>query len=586
MSRRIDRRRYGAQPMGDGDTLFRLWAPDANKIAVVTDDAAYPMQALGDGDWEATAPLAAGTRYRYEIDNQRVPDPASCAQTGDIDGASIVVDPDAYRWRHDAWRGRSWEEAIVCELHVGLLGGFDGVRAALPALLDAGYTAIQLMPVAEFPGARNWGYDGVLPYAPDASYGSVEALKALIDDAHGLGLMVLLDVVYNHFGPYGNYLATYAEDFFRSDTPTPWGPAIDFRRRQVRRFFIDNALMWLNDYRFDGLRLDAVHAIRPRGFLERLADAIRRGVDPERRIHLILENEHNDARLLRDDYVAQWNDDGHNALHVLLTGETEGYYADYAGDPTAALQRVLAEGFAFQGQRDRRGVRRGQPSAHLPPTSFVFFMQNHDQVGNRPLGDRLASLLPLPRWKVATALVALCPMIPLFFMGDEWACDTPFFYFTSHPGELAAQVREGRRREFAHFAGFSHPAQRERIPDPNAAATFDASRPRGSDTALALATRTWFGALLGVRKQHLIPHLRGTRAVACARLGKSALRAQWQLADGRLWTLGFNVGADAVACMAPAGAQLLHVEAPEAESRPFDGDLPPNSLAAWIGGAE
>lgn len=583
MSPRADRRRYGAQPRGDGTTLFRLWAPDARDIELLIGDDSYRMHQLGDGDAEAVVPVGPGTAYRYRIDGKLVPDPASRAQQDDIDGPALVVDPDAFHWQHPQWQGRPWHEAIVCELHVGLLGGFDGVRAALPALRDAGYTAIELMPVAEFPGTRNWGYDGVLPYAPDSSYGSVDALKRLVDDAHGLGLMVLLDVVYNHFGPYGNYLASYATDFFRENSHTPWGPAIDFRRRQVRRFFVDNALMWLNEYRFDGLRLDAVHAIEPSSFLNRLADAVREQVSPHRHVHLILENEKNNARLLRDDYTAQWNDDAHNALHVLLTGEHEGYYADYANDPVVALQRVLSEGFAFQGQRDRRGIRRGQPSADLPPTSFVFFLQNHDQIGNRPMGDRLAASLSLPRWRAAMALVALCPMIPLFFMGDEWGCDTPFLYFTSHPGELAQQVREGRRREFSHFAGFNDPQQRERIPDPNAPATFEASVPGGADSALALATRQWFCSLLNVRKQHLIPRLDACRALACVRLGAGAVRAQWRLADSTLWTLAFNVGPQSVACQAPEGAQLLHFETLES-THAFAGQLPADSLIAWWGG--
>ncbi|HEX7815461.1 malto-oligosyltrehalose trehalohydrolase [Dyella sp.] len=583
MRQTFDERRYGALFHSDGRTLFRLWAPDARQAAVILDDRELPMTALGDGDFECFANISAGTTYRYRVDGLTVPDPASRAQQEDVDGPSIVVDPYAYRWFHDEWTGKPWHEAIICELHVGLMGGFEGVRAALPALRDAGYTAIELMPVAEFPGNRNWGYDGVLPYAPDASYGPPDALKALVDDAHGLGLMVLLDVVYNHFGPYGNYLSSYASGFFRQDTPTPWGAAIDFRRRQVRRFFIDNALMWLEEYRFDGLRLDAVHAIRPVSFLDRLADAIGQRIDPRRHVHLVLENERNSARLLRHEYTAQWNDDGHNALHVLLTGEHEGYYADYAPAPAVSLQRVLAEGFAFQGQRDRRGMKRGEPSGHLPPSAFVMFLQNHDQIGNRPLGDRLASMITAPRWRVGMALVALSPMIPLFFMGDDWGCDTPFLYFTSHPGELADLVREGRRREFAHFAGFSDSAQRARIPDPNARETFDASIPRGADSALAVATREWFRGLLDVRKQHLIPHLSGCHALGCARLGERALRAQWRLADGRLWTVALNVDDLPVPCEAPPGSTLLCQVAADPQDT-FTGMLAPDSFAVWIGG--
>lgn len=570
---------WGARLSSQEQTEFRLWAPAADEVALVLDEHIVPMQALGDGVYGCRHHAPAGTRYRFRVDGQDVPDPASRAQADDVEGASVVIDPHGYAWCHDAWQGRPWHEAVICELHVGALGGFEAVRQRLPELRDTGYTAVELMPVGEFPGRRNWGYDGVLPFAPESSYGTPDQLKALVDTAHGLGMMVLLDVVYNHLGPSGNYLHRYAPGFFRSDVRTPWGEAIDFRQPQVRAFFIDNALMWLNEYRMDGLRLDAVHAIYPPSFLADLSQQIRQAVAPDRHVHLVLENEHNDARLLSGAYTAQWNDDGHNALHVLLTGEDEGYYAEFGARALQQLMRVLGEGFAFQGEPDRHGRPRGQPSADLPPTAFVLFLQNHDQIGNRPLGDRLITLLPRPSWRAAMALVALCPMIPLFFMGDEWACETPFRYFTDYRGELAAQVREGRRSEFAAFAGFADPQQRDAIPDPNALATFTISCPQDDRTERAQADRRWFRHLIDLRMQHLLPALPGSRALGCRALGPAALAARWLLGDGSTWSLAFNAGDDAVHFRPEAPAVRLHLETAHATSS--DDELPPASLALW-----
>jgi maltooligosyltrehalose trehalohydrolase len=570
---------WGAIGLPDGQTEFRIWAPAAREVMLVHGEERVPMRRLRSGVYICRVPVTAGTTYRFRIDHQDVPDPASRAQSGDVEDASIVVDSQGYAWHHPNWAGRPWHEAVICELHVGALGGFDGVRQRLPELRDAGYTAIELMPVCEFPGQRNWGYDGVLPFAPEASYGTPDQLKALVDAAHGLGMMVLLDVVYNHLGPSGNALPRYAPDFFRQDVYTPWGNAIDFRQPKVRAFFIDNALMWLNDYRMDGLRLDAVHAIYPPSFLGTLARDVRAAIAPGRQVHLVLENENNDSRLLTEAYTAQWDDDGHNALHVLLTGEHEGYYADFASRPIAQLARVLAEGFAFQGQRDRRGRRRGRPSGALPPSAFVLFLQNHDQIGNRPFGDRLITLISSNHWRAAMALVALCPMIPMFFMGDEWGCDTPFYYFTNYHDELAANVREGRRNEFATFAGFSDPARRDLIPDPNAPSTFEASHPRGGDTQDAAHLRRWFRHLIDLRMEHLVPGIPASRALGCTVLGDAALAARWQLGDGAVWTLAFNAGSSTVHYRPGPFAVRLHLETgTEVDT---DDALPPASLAAW-----
>src|SRR5262249_34307849 len=330
-----------------------------------------------------------------------------------------------------------------------------------------------------FPGRRNWGYDGVLPFAPAAAYGTPDDLKALVDAAHGYGLVMFLDVVYNHFGPDGNYLAAYAPQFFRNDISTPWGPAIDFRQPEVRRFFIENALYWLMEFRFDGLRFDAVHAISEPDWLDEMAAQVRATVERGRHARLGLAHAGNAASPLAGDFDAQWNDDGHHALHVLLTGEHDGYYADYADGPASRLARVLAEGFAYQGEpsRHRGGKPRGTPSGHLPPTAFVLFLQNHDQIGNRALGERLTALADPAALEAAIALLLLCPQIPLLFMGEEVASPSPFLFFTDHNEELAAAVRAGRRREFASFTSFL--ARRGSVlPDPNAIETFERSIPK------------------------------------------------------------------------------------------------------------
>jgi maltooligosyltrehalose trehalohydrolase len=526
-------------------TQFALWAPDAFYVSVELENGqSLPMLPQAEGWFVIKARCPAGTRYRYNIDGElEVPDPASRAQDGDLDRHSVVVDPLAYQWRHTAWHGRPWSEAVIYELHVGALGGFAEVEQHLARLAGLGITAIELMPLAQFPGERNWGYDGVLPYAPQASYGTPEQLKHLIDSAHSHGLAVILDVVYNHFGPDGNYLHRYAKGFFREDKHTPWGAAIDFRRSEVREFFIENALMWLLEYRFDGLRLDAVHAIEDPDFLSEMARRIRAQIDPSRHVWLTVENELNQSSLLEYDYDAQWNDDGHNALHVLLTGETDAYYADYAAQPTEQLVRCLSQGFVFQGHITRHGEPRGEPSEHLPSTAFVLFLQNHDQIGNRAFGERLHHLADPRAVQAATVLLLLSPMIPLMFMGDEFAAEQPFLFFTSHHGELAKLVREGRRNEFAAFSAFTDLHKREQIPDPNAEKTFHASQPRliGNGSAKQQETLALYQKLLQFRHQYIIPHLSGTQALGAHMLGYGAVSARWRLGNGSELRIDLNL---------------------------------------------
>jgi len=593
---------FGPQPLPDGRTRFRLWAPSVRAASVLIGDAAYPLQALPDGWYEADIHCGAGTRYRFETVGAdsailRFADPAARLQAGDVHGKSVVTDPDDYRWQHASWRGRPWQETVLYELHPGACGGFEGVMRRLPQLAELGITAVELMPVAEFPGAHNWGYDGVLPYAPDASYGTPAQLKALVDAAHGLGMMMFLDVVYNHFGPDGNYLGAYAKPFFRDDVHTPWGQAIDFRRPQVSDFFIENALYWLQEFRFDGLRFDAVHAIGDQAWLQtmgrRIRDAIRRDEGDARHVHLVLEHDGNAAHLLAGvdgataeaPFNAQWNDDGHHVLHVLLTGEGDHYYRNYRDEPAQKLARCLAEGFVYQGEPiETTGEPRGEPSAHLPPPAFVLFLQNHDQIGNRAFGERLSTLARPAALRAAMALLLLSPQIPLLFMGEECGARQPFLFFTDHGPELAQAVRDGRRQEFAGFAAFADPHKREQIPDPNDPATFRRSIP--ADGADAEDWRAWTRALLTVRRARLMPRLAGCRALGARVLGAGAVAARWRLHDGSVLALALNLGASDIdvapeAVAAAGGAELLF-QTPDARQALGRGRLPADAFIALL----
>ncbi len=414
MTRRRHNMPFGAELTPEGKVRFRLWAPAAHEVELMLQQEAgearaLEMSAQPDGWFEiVTGEAHAGSRYRYRIDGKsEVPDPASRSNPDDIHGPSEVIDPGSFEWDDDAWRGRPWHEAVIYELHVGTFspaGTFAGVEKKLDHLVALGVTVIELMPIADFPGKRGWGYDGVLQFAPESAYGRPEELKALIAAAHKRGIAVMLDVVYNHFGPEGNYLHEYAPRFFTDRHHTPWGAAINFDSpgaRAVRDFYIHNTLYWLEEYRFDGLRFDAVHAIlddSEPNILTEIARAAHAGPGSGRDIFLVLENGANQARFLgppraNDTFDAQWNDDTHHCLHTLLTGEKDGYYEDYVENPHAMLCRCLAEGFGYQGQQSaHEGRPRGEASAHLPPTAFVNFLQNHDQIGNRAFGERIDAI--------------------------------------------------------------------------------------------------------------------------------------------------------------------------------------------------
>jgi len=551
---------WGPELREGADTMFRLWAPDRDAVMLEIDGASsVTMDRDGEGWFSATAPAPAGTRYRFRLDKDlAVPDPAARLQAGGVHGWSVVVDP-AFAWSATEWRGRPWEETVLLEVHAGTLGGFEGIRRMLPAIAASGITAIELMPVNAFGGTRNWGYDGVLPYAVAEPYGSPAELKTLVDTAHGLGLSVFLDVVYNHFGPDGNYLNAYASTFFHKEVDTPWGGAVAVDADPVHRFFVDNALMWLGDYRIDGLRFDAVHAIENDGFLDRMAHEIRAAL-PERHVHLVLENEKNDTdRLRAGRYDAQWNDDFHNVLHVLLTGETSAYYGDFADNAAERLARCLKEGFIYQGEGspNHDGKPRGKPSGDLPSTAFVAFLQNHDQVGNRAMGERLVRLTDRERLRAATALLLLGPQIPLLFMGEDEGSESPFLFFTDFHDELADAVREGRRREFAKFDAFADEEARKGIPDPNARSTFDASIPRPGPQAGEW--RALYRDLLALRHVHIMPRLKGAVGLAADVTGPGRVKARWRMADGATLTILIDLGDAPEAIVGEAG-QLIYRE--------------------------
>ncbi|MET0291444.1 MAG: malto-oligosyltrehalose trehalohydrolase [Steroidobacteraceae bacterium] len=488
-------RGFGPAWLPQGGVRFHLFAPGRDRVLLRLDarhggkGPARTMERDEAGwHWLDCPGVVPGDRYLFDLDGLLVPDPASRYQPEGIGGPSEVCDLEAHAWRVP-WRGRDWRDAVVYELHVGCFsdtGDYAGVESKLDHLASLGVTALELMPLAQFAGRRGWGYDGVLPFAAHNTYGRPEHLQRLIDAAHARGLMVLLDVVYNHYGPEGHYIPQYWPGFVNADVHTPWGAAINYDgdgSDTVREFVLQNAIYWLRDFRFDGLRLDAVHAIhdeRDPPLLDVLSSRLRRDF-PGREIHLIVENEHNTARLLEREqgkpsrFTAQWNDDVHHGLHVALTGEGEGYYGDY--DRASQLPLALAEGFSFQGEYMKAAKReRGSPSAHLPPDAFVAFLQNHDQIGNRAFGDRLTALVPDEAIDAALAVLLLSPQVPLLFMGEEWGTRVPFAFFCDFPEPLASAVREGRRKEFAHFAAFRDPAARERIPDPLAESTFVRSK--------------------------------------------------------------------------------------------------------------
>jgi len=595
-----------------GGARFRLWAPSCASVQLeltLPGDARATRQAMrcADGWHETDVPQAcAGASYRFVVQTRdaqelAVPDPASRSNPQGVHGASMIVDPNAYHWQSLEWRGQSWPDAVLYELHVGTFtqeGTFAAARARLPHLRDLGVTALQIMPLAAFPGQRNWGYDGVLQFAPASCYGAPSDLKALIDGAHRLGMMVLLDVVYNHFGPEGNYLHAYCPEFFNPAHRTPWGAAINFDgagSRTVRDFFVHNALYWIEEFRFDGLRLDAIHAMcdssRP-DIVAEIAAAIRAGPGLARQVHMVLENHANQAHYLDRDKdgeplaaTAQWDDDLHHVLHVLISGEADGYYADYAAQPLQVLGRSLAEGFAYQGEYSKFcDGERGEPSAHLPPAAFVAFLQNHDMIGNRAFGDRVHAFADPRLIPAAYACLLLSPQVPMLFMGEEFAASTPFQYFCDFGPELAQSVANGRRQEFKRFAAFADEAAVARIPDPNAESTFIGSKLRWQERLASphRAQLDFIHELLALRRRYLAPHLSNRIGAGRFEIVDEVLCVEWRLADGRPWRLFVHFGAHAAYAVLPTSGTTVFSMGSVAAATP-QARLEPGAVIAVYG---
>lgn len=573
----------GATLLNPSTVRFRVWAPHAARVSVQmpASQISVDLERGDRGYFEGTVSgIGPGARYHYVLDGRRQrPDPASRWQPDGVHRSSAIVDPEAFQWTDEAWRGMSLDDLILYELHTGTFtaaGTFEAIIPHLPYLKDeVGITAIELMPVAQFPGVRNWGYDGVYPFAPQASYGGPDGLKTLINACHMQGLAVVLDVVYNHLGPEGNYLSEFGP-YFTDRYRTPWGQAINYDgpdSDEVRRFFLSNALYWVTEYHIDALRLDAIHGIYDFGathILQELAEAVH--VEARRlgrAVHVIAESDLNDSRLITPPAEggygldAQWNDDFHHALHAIVTGERRGYYEDFG--TLDQLATALQKGFVYAGQYSRvRRRRHGNSSEGRPPHQFVVFAQNHDQIGNRAVGDRLTAHLSVGALKVVAATVLLSPNIPLLFMGEEYGETAPFQYFIEHGDpELIEAVRRGRRAEFVHFGWTA-----EEVPDPQDPATFERSRVSLDRRCAAphSALLRWTNALIRFRKRELqkLFRLEPGRAprlwvyekerILTVQYGSSGSRALWIL-------LGFNTRPVSLHLYEPQGVWDMALDA-------------------------
>ncbi|MCL6653206.1 malto-oligosyltrehalose trehalohydrolase [Agrobacterium rubi] len=555
-------------------TLFRIWAPlqDSMILKLETGEQ-HAMQAM-EGGWHhcELANVSSGVQYRFQQpDGLVVPDPASRFQPQDVHGPSEVVDPSSYDWKTTEWTGRPWEEMVIYELHLGTFtpeGTYLAAIDKLDHLQKLGVTAIQLMPLSDFPGRYGWGYDGVMPYAPDSSYGRPEELMALVDAAHARGICVFLDVVYNHFGPDGNYMPNYAP-LFTDHHMTPWGKGINYDDKggkPVREFVIQNAIYWVTQFRLDGLRLDAVHAIKDDSdehVLHELSRRVRQAAG-SRHVHLVVENEDNNSDLLErledgsaKHFTAQWNDDIHHVLHIAATGETFGYYQDYVQDEDN-LARALAEGFVFQGQHmPYRGEERGKSTRDLPPTAFISFTQNHDQVGNRANGDRMSSYTPPEPLKAIAAVCLLAPQIPMLFMGEEWGAKEPFPFFCEFDDALNEKVRKGRREELSRLPGFDG----DTVSDPVAYETFASAKLDWSkaDTVDGAETLAFYRSLTDIRHQHIVPLLKAQNlGPGSFQMKGGVVTATWRLADSALLRLDANLsGKPVTADTMPDGDRIF-----------------------------
>ena len=560
-------------PSRDGETIrFRIWAPGETSVGLQISGRDHAMERLVDGWFEARVTGAeTGEEYAFVLeDGKVVADPASRQQKADVHGPSLVP-ADGYSWRADGWTGRDWEEAIVSEIHIGTFteeGTFKSAAKRLAHLAETGITAIEVMPVAHFAGDRGWGYDGVLHYAPHPAYGTPDDFRAFVDAAHSNGIMVLLDVVYNHFGPEGNYLHGYAPGFFRDDRDTPWGAAINFGEEAVRRYFIDNALYWIGEFRLDGLRLDAVeqiHDTSERHVLEELSQEVRAAF-PDRKVHLIVEDQRNLVSLLERDgagkvktYTAEWNDDFHHVAHIIATGEDIGHYTPFAGDLWKKTKLALQHGFIYPDREDPPELPDGE-RIYLPPEAFVNFLQNHDQIGNRAFGERLLSLSDPATVEALTAIMLLSPQIPFLFMGEEYGETQPFYFFCDYTGELGEIVRKGRMAEAEGFGGLKEGKSTNDLPDPNAAATFAGStlQWQRAETTDGRRCTDFIRRLTRLRQRHIVPLLKKTDRMRAEVLETpdGALAIDWSM-DGATLQLRANLSAGAVTLPAVNGQAIF-----------------------------
>jgi malto-oligosyltrehalose trehalohydrolase len=549
---------WGAEYVAAGEVRFRLWAPGQETVTLRLNGDDTEMTRADDGWFELLATgVTPGAEYNYVLaDGMVVPDPASRAQKKDVNGPSLVIDPTSYDWQDAEWKGRPWEETVVYELHIGTFtpeGTYKAAIEKLPYLVELGITMIEVMPLSQFGGNRGWGYDGVLLYAPHSVYGAPEEFKAFVDAAHAHGVSVVLDIVLNHFGPEGNYLPLLAPEFFHKDRMTPWGAAIAYDVDAVRRYISEAALYWLEEYHLDGLRFDAIDQIEDiseKHILIEIAERIRAEIT-DRPIHLTTEDSRNVTFLhpRKEDgtaplFTGEWNDDLHNAVHVLATGETHAYYGDFAKEPEKLVARILTEGFAYQGEiSPQTGEKRGVNSKIQPPVAFVDFIQNHDQVGNRAQGERLISLAGKDRTKALLAALLFSPHIPLMFMGEEYGETNPFLFFTDFHGDLAKAVREGRAKEFQGHAGHED----EAVPDPNAKKTFEVSK-LDWNKLQSEEGKDWLDytrSLLKLRQEIVVPLLATARGGTGKVLNtdEGFLAVSWDFPKGRL-AFALNVGED------------------------------------------
>lgn len=512
--------RWGARPVEAG-VAFRVWAPTSEKVEVVLEGPVQNVHRLSrepEGYFSGQVPgIESGQLYRYRLDEgQPFPDLASRFQPQGVHGPSQVIELGRFSWTDGNWKGVDRDELVIHEIHVGTFspeGTFEGVIQRLPLLRDLGVTAVELMPVADFPGNRNWGYDGVSIFAPARCYGTPGDLQRLVNTAHELGLAVLLDVVYNHFGPDGNYTGIYSPHFLTDAHKTPWGDALNYdgpNSRNVREFFLENALYWLDNFHFDGLRLDATHAIpdfSPKHFLNELSERVH-ATFPERKIVLIAEDNQNLNTMLRPREEGGWGldgvwaDDFHHEMRRIMAGDNESYFRDFRGR-VDDLATILKQGWLYSGQYSvHEQSSRGTDPAGLDPTRFVLCIQNHDQVGNRAFGERLNHQISLPAYRAASAVLLLAPQTLLLFQGQEWAATSPFCFFTDHNTELGKLVTQGRRQEFGHFKAFADPKIRENIPDPQAEETFLRSKLKWEerDQPPQNGILALYQSLLGLRK--------------------------------------------------------------------------------------